>query len=749
MTSLHADSPITHKEEDRLHYHPFARALAKGIVERAPSDGFVIGVQAQWGMGKSSAINLALEAIDELERGKEPRQKVKVQTFNPWLFSGLEALARGYLSQLGRVIDETLEQGTPQATRKFVERMIKGGAEVAGGLAALGAVAVTGGAAVGPIATAVKSTVTGALNLGAHYIDTRSLDGMVNDLKEHLAKIDTKLLVIVDDLDRLQPDEVRQVLTLVKTFGNLPNVIHLLVYDRDIVDRALGTSQAREDEARTLPTFLEKIVQVELDLPPPSSTGLRGMTVDRLTTILGPNPPMSQEHWWTVSHVAFKHYLTSPRDVIRLCNALSVAWPGVSGEVYVPDFVGIELIRHFEDRTYELLRDNKAFLTGVGGPIGDQPREELAGRIRDSIPEGRRGDVIDLLVQMFPQVNDLLKPRSWGGRGQAPSGSGRRIGAHRGFDAYFRFAPAPDEITVEELRTLEERLTDADFLKASIQGAMGRRRAADGLSYAAPLLEELRAIVRRKDSLDPGLFNVLLELGDDLIALHDEVEDFHTIVNRERLVWLLEDVVGRLPEDTRFGVASAAIAGPTAGLHTAATLVFELARPFNLPWAGQSDDDGQPLLTLDQVEQLGRSLVARIDAAAEDGTLATRPQIDLVLRVWAAFAGPATPRGWVASKLGEPGALLDIVFGEMANISSSAPPYRYRQLQRLPNAEVFDVEAMIAALEEHMAEGRIDNDARPDVERFINRARRFLGGQVPAQIETIVDDEDADDDATG
>src|SRR5687767_7259063 len=109
MTLLHSDGPITAKTEDRLHYLPFAEALAKSVVERAPSDGFVIGVQAKWGMGKSSAINLAREAIAELEKDKPPKQKTKIQSFNPWMFSGLEALVRGYLSQLGRVIDETLD----------------------------------------------------------------------------------------------------------------------------------------------------------------------------------------------------------------------------------------------------------------------------------------------------------------------------------------------------------------------------------------------------------------------------------------------------------------------------------------------------------------------------------------------------------------------------------------------------------------------------------------------------------------
>jgi hypothetical protein len=58
MTVLHADSPIKRKGEDRLHYHSFALALARGIAERVPSDGFVIGVQAQWEWGRAALSTL-------------------------------------------------------------------------------------------------------------------------------------------------------------------------------------------------------------------------------------------------------------------------------------------------------------------------------------------------------------------------------------------------------------------------------------------------------------------------------------------------------------------------------------------------------------------------------------------------------------------------------------------------------------------------------------------------------------------
>ena len=100
MENLGADSPITDRSADALNYWPFAEALAKGLVSRVPADGFVVGLQGQWGMGKTSAMNLLVQAISQFEGSKGPYQKTRIQRYNPWLFAGLEALAKGYLSNL-------------------------------------------------------------------------------------------------------------------------------------------------------------------------------------------------------------------------------------------------------------------------------------------------------------------------------------------------------------------------------------------------------------------------------------------------------------------------------------------------------------------------------------------------------------------------------------------------------------------------------------------------------------------------
>jgi predicted KAP-like P-loop ATPase len=578
MEHLNADSPITDRDADALDYWPFAQSLAKGLVGRAPRDGFVVGIQARWGMGKTSAINLLLQAISESEKDRAAQQKTRIQKFNPWLFAGLESLIKGYLSELGWAIRDTVGDATPRKTSQFIDRLVRGGAEFVGGAAALAAIVASHGTAA-PIAGAVKSAVSGAFSLGSNMIDTRSIETMIKDLSEHLRSLECRFLIIVDDLDRLQPDELRQILTLVKTFGNLPNVTHLLAYDRDIVNTALGDSVSRGSED-ALPTFLEKIVQVELDLPYPMERGLRRLASTKLVDIFGPSPEMDLEDWSRVSEVAFQLYLKSPRDVVRVCNALSVVWPSVEAEVYMPDLLAVELLRHYERATYDLIRSLKLYLLGRG-IVGDKARQQAGRRLVETISLNRRDDVANLLAAMFPEVGRYLVERTAYYHGTQNILQGRRIGTPDGFDAYFRFTRPPDEISVSDLRKISAYLDDEKYLTELIDHAI-ETHINDRTSLIAPMLASLPAILDRQEHLDPALFKVLLRVGDRIIEQRDEDRSFPLMTNRSRLATVLQTICRHSDNDTIQRTLVAALNDPETGIGTAAMIVAELDKDHRL-----------------------------------------------------------------------------------------------------------------------------------------------------------------------
>lgn len=107
-------------------------------------------------------------------------------------------------------------------------------------------------------------------------------------------------------------------------------------------------------------------MQAEFDLPYPTETGLYRLINEKFMSIFAESPDINMEDWMLLRRTALQSYLHSPRDVLRLCNALSVIWPGVKGEIYIPDLVAIELLRHHEHATYKLIREQKEYMIGRG-----------------------------------------------------------------------------------------------------------------------------------------------------------------------------------------------------------------------------------------------------------------------------------------------------------------------------------------------------------------------------------------------
>ncbi len=178
--------------------------------------------------------------------------------------------------------------------------------------------------------------------------------------------------------------------------------------------------------------------------------------------------------------ISLQHYIRSPRDVLRLCNSLSIMWPGVMGEIYIPDLIAIVLLRHHDHATYDLIREQKVYMIGRG-PAGPENRTQIGRRILESIPIIRRGDVSELLARMFPAFAKNQEIQFLYHGGAAHVLAGRRVYDPDGFDAYFRFAPPADEISVDQLRQVADHINDEAFLIALMNEVMGRTRA-DGTS---------------------------------------------------------------------------------------------------------------------------------------------------------------------------------------------------------------------------------------------------------------------------
>lgn len=501
------------------------------------------------------------------------------------------------------------------------------------------------------------------------------------------------------------------------TFGNLPNVTHLLAYDRDIINSALETARSLDSSSERFPSFLEKIVQAEFHLPYPTETGLYKLLNEKFTSIFGKSPEMDMEDWMLLRRTALQSYLRSPRDVLRLCNALSVIWPGVKREIYVPDLIAIELLRHHERATYEHIRGQKEYMIGRG-PAGPENRTRLGRRILESIPDTRREDVSELLAALFPAFAKNQEFRFLHYRGATRILAGRRISDPDGFDAYFRFAPVADEISVEQLRQVADHINDEAFLIASMNEGMGRKRA-DGTSLMGSFLAHLPRVLDSIDRIGPQLLKALLKLGDQIIEIRDEEAGFFLNNNQQRLGPILTRIFEHIDGDRIRHAIEAAVDDPQLGVGAAAYVVAYIGADYGLVWQRSNEARSEPILSRSDVEQIGSKLASKIEQLARSNTLPITSTIDIVLRVWTTFAAGDEARAWIDKNLCDPATFARIAFSQMGEVSSSNPPYRYRELRGKIDEELLDLRKMLRLAKKHQNSEALDMKDREDLRRFV------------------------------
>jgi predicted KAP-like P-loop ATPase len=349
---LHNDRPIGSLEQDQFGFGPVAKQLADVVLSAANQDGFVIGVEGCWGAGKSSLLNLAIGFLEDTASNKRPI----IIRFDPWLISNRDALVqslfdqfdselnRAKLTRLGPVF------GSPEIAEKAAKSIQKFARNLRAysGLARIGASVLPG---FSPIVDSVLN-ITDRIGSGP---DRPTLHDQKDAVRRALAELRVRVVVVIDEIDRLEPAEAIEVLRLVRAVADFPNVIYVLAFDRDVLSQfivtALGVGKGDE--------FLEKMIQASFSVPMPEEFDLRNALRDiirdtirdvvRNGTIKGDAPSDRTEN--VIQHEGHRR-LKTPRDVMRISNSFKLHWSAVAGEVDAADMLWLQLVRTKNDLLY-------------------------------------------------------------------------------------------------------------------------------------------------------------------------------------------------------------------------------------------------------------------------------------------------------------------------------------------------------------------------------------------------------------
>lgn len=252
------DQPISTRAADLLGRGPFVQRVAQVLDElQALEESSVLALVGPWGSGKSSLINLVCEQVGE------PRQ---VRRANTWAPPDVSALLTDLFA--------TIRSALPDDKRtKQLKNQLSEYAQLA--VPALGAIPV-----VGAVAQSVASNLV-------KLRSERPMQSSFDELTAQLRELGLRVLVVLDDVDRLQPDELLVLFKAIRLLARFPGVYYLLAYDEQtVIDVLTCTAVAQNSNDRAL-AYLEKIVQVRLDMPPAQRFYTEQMLNSGITALLG------------------------------------------------------------------------------------------------------------------------------------------------------------------------------------------------------------------------------------------------------------------------------------------------------------------------------------------------------------------------------------------------------------------------------------------------------------------------------
>lgn len=375
------DNPIKRPEDDTLGRAEPARRFARHVLSLDAREGAVIGVLGAWGAGKTSFINLSLEEFK--------RAQVPVLGFNPWMFSGAEQLVSSFFSELSGQLKSRAEL---HEVGEYLDTYAEALAGV-GWLPVIGAWIERGRLSAKALSKLLRRQRT-------------SLEASRARITEKLRALDRPIVVVLDDIDRLTPEEIQDIFKLVRLTASFPNLIYVVAFDRARVEAALDTLRLPGRE------YLEKIVQVAFDLPSIPEDVLTKQifhAIDAAANGIESTGPFHEDQWPDIFHEIVKPLIRSMRDVRRYAAAIRGTILALDGEVALADVLALEVVRIFMPDVFRDLHKIITMLTTVSTRLDD---EDPVGKARvDALlqADASQPDVIRSLIdRLFPAAKRYI-----------------------------------------------------------------------------------------------------------------------------------------------------------------------------------------------------------------------------------------------------------------------------------------------------------------------------------------------------
>lgn len=638
---LNPDNPLNKISEDLLDRNNFSIMFGELIENYSLTESLVIGLIGEWGDGKSSIINMAIDNIFE----KNDNAPFIIVRFNPWNFTTNENLVSNFFSELiSRIRKENnVSKNLVNFLRKYSLQIV------------CDVLIPDKYFKVKKYGKLLLYHLGFLDYLEEKYLyepDDDSIENIKNQLNHELINLRKKIVVIIDDMDRLEGREIRQIFSLVKSVADFSNVIYIMSFDLKMINNALKDSSEYYSE-----NFVDKIVQIPINIPKVSNNGMEKilstffLDFAKLHNIY--TTPDVKE---SLSYL--KMFFSNVRDIKRYFNILNFKIPLIKEEIHIPDFLIITAIEIFEYNIFNEIKNSKTLFTGVYDFVSPEKKDNDKNLIGDLLKTKKleKKDIINVIGYIFPKIKSIYSYSNMGYGHETIKywRKNRRICDSDSFDIYFEFNIGEDDISQVIIKDIIDSSDNVELFKQKLLNL-------DKENKTSILLDKLEDSA--KDFPKKNISNVvdvLMDVGDCLYETNETFFDTSMKILRvtNRLLERLEN------QEDRYTILCHAIFNARNSLYT---IIEDISvqdqehGKYGFAERPNSSEEDR-LLNGNQLENLEKLAYSKIKKWADNGKLLGSKRLPDTLYSWIMWGGKKDVDIFINNSINKKEGLFNLLY---------------------------------------------------------------------------------------
>lgn len=268
---------------DMLFYNPYAEIISNTAIETDDSS-LTIGVFGLWGAGKSTLLKLVEDKYEE-------KDGIECVSINAWMFESYEDAKSAIMEALLRELSEKkLFTKVKCKIQSLIKRIdfFKLGTNLVSSAAPIIASVASGNPlpmilslpnTSEKIGDTIKAVVSGIQNLREEYVKSEdaSDETVVNNIRIFREEFQSiiieseinRVVVLIDDLDRCQPDRIIETLEVIKLFLSVDKTTFIIAADENVIQYAIKKKYPKIDgfNIDLDKEYIEKMIQVPISIP--------------------------------------------------------------------------------------------------------------------------------------------------------------------------------------------------------------------------------------------------------------------------------------------------------------------------------------------------------------------------------------------------------------------------------------------------------------------------------------------------